>query len=231
MKKLLLFGLVAFLLISLSGFAYADFTTNNQAWYTLNTNLTYGVLDQSPNGNDATNNGATYDATENAFDFDGTDDYVRALGINAVDTGVFTYNIWFKSGESIPVSVDKRLIHEGNTGNDDVISGIYLENSNSNINSLLRDDTKTNLASLQGTTTLSSNTWYMATLTSDGTTIKLYLNGVEEDSVDQTLTGFTTNVVSIGALERTSVVHFFNGKINSPGIYNTSLSPTEVADL
>src|SRR6056297_1627928 len=77
MKKLLLFGLVAFLLISLSSMTVADFTTDNQAWYTLDTNLTYGVLDQSPNGNDATNNGAKYDATENAFDFDGTNDYVN----------------------------------------------------------------------------------------------------------------------------------------------------------
>src|SRR6056297_271205 len=95
MKKVLLFGLVAFLLISLSSIAVADFTTDNQAWYTLNTNLTYGVLDQSPNGNDATNNGATYDATEDAFDFDGVDDTVSSpVDILQSDNSPFAFSIW-----------------------------------------------------------------------------------------------------------------------------------------
>lgn len=87
-----------------------------------------------------------------------------------------------------------------------------------------------------GTTTLSTNTWYLITGTYDSTTAKVYVNGTLEGS--QSLQGagnlYAGNSYYIGGntyvCGTTQNLHF-NGTIDEARIYNRSLSPAEVSKL
>ena len=93
MKKLfILLGLV--FLFSLMS-SYAITTDGNVGYWDLNNNL----LDSSTNGNDFTNNGATYTASgklQGAYDFDGTNDYMSSSA--DLSTGsALSWGAWIKT--------------------------------------------------------------------------------------------------------------------------------------
>lgn len=100
MKKTLLFGLFAFLL--LPNLVSADLEANQGVYYSFdNSNLTGSDPDDlTGNGNDGTTDGATTGATgklSEAFDFDGSNDKVTVPGYasHAVDTS-YSFSAWFK---------------------------------------------------------------------------------------------------------------------------------------
>ena len=84
-------------------------------------------------------------------------------------------------------------------------------------------------------TSLEKNTWVNLTGTYDGTTVKLYKNGllVSSTSGGGRTVNFTSPSINgnirIGSL--TSGNDFFSGKIASLNIYNRTLSATEIKDL
>ena len=81
------------------------------------------------------------------------------------------------------------------------------------------------------TTTLSAGSWYHVAGVYDGSNIKLYINGVEEDS-DSSTGSIDNDDVSftIGAREAGMDRHF-NGKIGQSAIWNKALSSTEVGAI
>ena len=84
---------------------------------------------------------------------------------------------------------------------------------------------------IYSTTTLANNTWYHIAGTFDGTTKRLYVNGVLESS--QTWAnpiGYTNTVSSLGYLRANGAQHFL-GLVDEASVYSRALSAAEIASL
>lgn len=81
--------------------------------------------------------------------------------------------------------------------------------------------------SLYGTNNLTAGVWYHFTGVYDGTTAKLYRNGVLEASATLSSTTTTTANVVLGAFDNTGI-YPFNGNIAIARFYTRPLSATEV---
>ena len=74
------------------------------------------------------------------------------------------------------------------------------------------------------------NTWMHITATYDGNTIRLYINGVEENSLTNDFDiGVTHNDLTIGASDDDN--NYFDGSLDDLRIYNYALSLTEINNL
>jgi len=83
--------------------------------------------------------------------------------------------------------------------------------------------------------TPSTGTWYHLVTTNDGTTLRLYLNGTEVASATGGSIGSASSrPFNIGCLNRASTIgneRFVDGKIDEVGIWNRTLSASEVSEL
>ena len=160
--------------------------------------------------------------------FDGNNDYVgvedSVYGIGSFPTGAATRTIagwvWFSDATATggvfgygtnPASADT-IFEFYNYG----ASGIRLHYATYNSG---------------GTTALSSKTWYHLAGTYDGTTAKVYINGVLDHSDAETLST-VSDFARIGANNYSgSAAEFFDGMINEVVFYNTALSLAQVQAL
>jgi hypothetical protein len=88
---------------------------------------------------------------------------------------------------------------------------------------------------ITGSTLVSINTTYHAVLTSDGTTVKLYLNGVQDATGTYALTNSSSNDLMIGASvagngSPTTPALGANGVIDEAAYYGSALSATRIGD-
>jgi len=83
---------------------------------------------------------------------------------------------------------------------------------------------------LIGTTNHVQDVWYHVVGTYDGSNMRIYLNGVEENSVPQTgAIDTTTAKLILGAYDGSG--YSFDGEISNAAIFNTALSATDVETL
>ena len=160
----------------------------------------------------------------NFIDLDGSDEFIASssnIGISG--SNAYTMNCWFKLDAygSFPV-----LMSSGE------IAG-YKENS-----LLIRTDHNTvgwgnqiganDFANASGTT-ISLNTWFMATLTFNGSdTIRIYINGALDGTKSVSSINITNSVLYIG--KRVTGL-FLNGQITQCSVFNKTLSATEVSAI
>ena len=83
---------------------------------------------------------------------------------------------------------------------------------------------------IEGSTVLVPNTWYMVTATYDGSYMKLYINGVLENSTALTgsLIYYNENPLKLG---HSVYTQFFRGKLDEIKIYNKALNQTQITQL
>ncbi len=87
---------------------------------------------------------------------------------------------------------------------------------------------------IDGTTNMydTGATWFHLAVTYDGSDVRLYVNGVEENSTGKTGNIATSNQnVRIGARHTDSMGEWFWGDIDDVRIYNRALSPAEITSL
>jgi hypothetical protein len=177
--------------------------------------------DSSGNNNDGTIYGATWTSGKygNALQFDGIDDYVLC-GSNSLPTGNAprTVSLWFKAFD-IPSDRNMILAAYGQPYAYDVFYLIIIgETKKVYVGMWGGGDTPSTSTSIQ------AGIWYHVTVTYDGTTARIYLNGIEEGSSPRsfatTLTDFYITDYWPG--------HYFNGIIDEVKVYNRSLSAEEV---
>lgn len=181
--------------------------------------------DLSGNGNNGyMMNGVTYDHTDNAFDFDGVDDYID-LNYKTQHT-TYTLSAWVNTDSS---SLDLPIISNSYRGSAD--NGLIVLD--------ITADNKPQIAIYNdgwiyptGSTILTDGQWYMVTATYDGTNLKIYLNGNLENSLSVSYSLLPeVDDWRIGQKKSGSSTQQFIGKINSPTIYDKALTSTEVSDL
>ncbi len=183
-------------------------------------------------------------STNSALDFDGTNDHVTLGGQSAFNSNLFTIETWFRrdgtgvatgtSGSAPGLVSAIPLVTKGRTGGTAQI-----------VNWFLGIDTATNRIAADfetagddvnhgiiGTTTLVNGTWYHAAATYDGTTFRVYLNGVQENSVAVAAgpgAGSTHPAALATALDTTGApAGFFNGVLDEVRIWNLSRSAAQV---
>jgi len=194
-------------------------------WADLSGNAYHGeILNGTTTSNDETITGA--------LDFDGVDDYITlgnnsglgfTNGIFSVETWVYIPSSW-TAGSQYPNLISKgaragwdtdgwSLFCFRDRGNPAGYSlGIGMRNSGTtNVREVLNVD---------------SDKWLHVVGTLDGSTIKIYINGIQELSNSQTINPPSTSTeVLIG---KDSNVQYFPGRIAGAKLYNKSLTASEI---
>ena len=191
--------------------------------------------DLSDNDNDGTlTNSPTYNSNNSgSFAFDGTNDYVSfasAPELQFLNRLPYTLEVWMyptaNPGASTWTGIFNR--EDGSGGSRDGYN-IYLNGSASNTLYLATERFFTGSATQIGYTYNDSdllNIWHHVVVTYDGTTLRLYRNGVQLNSA--TSTGNITNTSKTLEIGRRGGGSYFNGRLNGQKIYNKALTASEI---
>ncbi|OGK19984.1 hypothetical protein A2866_06240 [Candidatus Roizmanbacteria bacterium RIFCSPHIGHO2_01_FULL_39_8] len=164
-----------------------------------------------------------------ALDFDGTDDYITVADNALIEATSknFTASAWIYPNA---VSSNMAVVAKGTCG----VSWSDYELLTTGTNLQFTFSTSGGATStVTGTKTLSTNTWYHVAGTYDGSNLKVYVNGVLDNSAASTNTpNDTTDVMAIGGRTTNGSVgcgsvsnqHPFDGKIDDVKIFNYALT-------
>ena len=197
-------------------------TNGLQGWWPFNGN----AIDESTNTNDGTVNGATlttdrFGNTNAAYSFNGINNYINlpvgfTNGANSKSFSVWfyltngTYNFILDGGTSI----------NGNSfwlfwNNSVTINKLTFHGDGALYDYEFAD--------------INFNQWYHTVITYDGTSLKSYLNGIYIGSKNTTLNTTVTSNIKVACRNNTSA--YFSGKIDDIGVWNTTLTPSEITSL
>ena len=190
--------------------------------------------DQSGNGLNGVVNGATLTAdrfgnTNNAYNFNGTSNFIKVLDNDLLDlTQNLTLSAWISPNSVVN---EQAVFGKGKISSQTGYSllhnvlipektGISIQNqpipvSEAHINS----------------STLNLNTWYQLLGTYNGSELKLYLNGVLVKTTTTSLQLMPNSLTDLFIGCELSGFRFFNGKIDDVGIWNRALSQQEITQL
>ncbi|MEK7595866.1 MAG: LamG-like jellyroll fold domain-containing protein [Patescibacteria group bacterium] len=178
-------------------------------------------------------NGAT-GKYSSSIDLDGTDDYAQVASPN-LPTGDFSYSVWVNIDSGAPSS--KILL-----ANDGVTSGAneFALSFSTTANTINVDIDNPVTETLNGTVPITEGLWTHLVTTRSGSTVKLYINGVQDPATasDGTILSFSTCYLMIGTDDdsatpcaRATLNDFFDGKIDDLKIYNYPLTDTQIKTL
>ena len=191
---------------------------NTAGLWHFNENLGSIAYDESRFGNNGTITGATWVAGKSGsgLSFDGVNDYVNMPFSTSGFSGI-SIGSWIMTSSS----TGYRIIATGYGG-----FALYLNRFTSGKFTPIFDGSSgNNAATDQSTTTVTDGQWHYVVGTNDGTTTKVYVDGIFEKSYSESLVA-TETAIRIGA----SFIpeYFFNGTIDEVMVANRSLSASEV---
>lgn len=206
-----------------------SFTTNTGpiAFYQFNEGTGSTALD-SIGDHTGTINGATWTTgiDEEALSFDGVDDYITVN--NAVDlnpTSALSLTAWVKW--TIDPETGTQWASIINKNGD----GQYrLQHNQRNTKFEFAIRTSSGNKWVESLTTPQQDTWYFVVGTYDGSTVRIYVNGVLEQSTSHT--GYLLTSTSPVNIARRAISNdrYFNGVIDEVSIWNKALSSTEIKE-
>jgi subtilisin family serine protease len=181
------------------------------------------TLNDSVANHDGTVSGATWTAEGRygqALDFDGTNDVVTIADANDLDlTGSFTIEAWVRPDV---LSGWRPVVHKGETGP----SG-YVLSANSDLSK--PQGTVANagtVKSVSGPSALHSGIWTHLALSSNGTTLSLYVGGELVETAPAVAAKATAGVLKLGYSGFYGA--YFDGLIDEVRIYDTALSQSQI---
>jgi len=195
--------------------------------------------DISNNGNDGTYNGGmgtvadTGDGGTRAYLFNGLNQYIGGLGQSDWDfinnTGNFTVSCWAKNSSNAPPT--QQTLISTNYDSVAVGWGLYYNTSFGTRFDLTKATGGVFSAYVYDSTLSGLNQWKCYTATGDGTTLRLYVDGVLKFSAP--FTGFTSgsqsNELSIGSYVGTALP--YNGVMDDIRIFDRAITDDELAWL
>ncbi len=183
-----------------------------------------GSTTQDISGHDNTGtlqNGTTWNTTGkygNSLTFDGSSSFVAIQDSNALDlTNSMTISAWIYP-TSLSAGINTILAKEDGSS----VSYDLIANDDTNVPQIYLGGS----TYLRGTNQPPLNTWSYIAATFDGSTIKLYVNGVliSSSSFSGTLSA-SSNQLTIG---KSPWGEYFQGRIDDVRIYNVVLSQSEI---
>lgn len=203
-------------------------------WLEMQDNTGPAVADSSAYGNDGVEvNGAIWDPSgkfDGAYLLDGVDDAIT-IDQSPENDGFqsFTWSAWIKStgtGQAIMSYGDKS---DG--------AGVTLQMTAGGLAEAVLDDGSTQVVAT-GTTNISDGAWHLVTITNDGASLRLYVDGnASPEATDDTsgLGFITTNdndKIDIGRTwDAGAYTDNFAGSLDEVMIFNRNLSSAEVSAL
>ena len=151
--------------------------------------------------------------------FDGSNDYLSASASSEfqMSSGDFTYECWFYSQDHANTHRAVFSQWPNSSPNNGDNECFIISNSTSSNGGKLRWDFETSGGRLLlfSSTTISTNTWYHVAIVRSSSTIKLYLNGTEEDSLSSSADCGVNSAFDIGRTDYTNgSVSKFDGFID-----------------
>jgi hypothetical protein len=186
-----------------------------------------GNADDAKGLNDGTVNGATLTTdhlgnSDNAYEFDGTDDYIYSIMGNLPNA--YTIAIYVKPSISNGISGFSDSVPTDGTHEKE-----FYTNSNGTVSFRAYDGSSKVVTS---STNICDGNWHHILVTAkDNDYCKLYINGVYESqvAVGTLYNSYSTGYFTLGIESETS--NYLNGKISDVLIYSYDLSSSEVSEL
>jgi hypothetical protein len=150
-----------------------------------------------------------------AGSFDGTDNYVPITDAGSLHPSVISISLWFDSKSAV---TNMYLLNKGS--NRATGSGYNVYVYSGNRPACWFYDGLGNLQNLRMSGTVSTDTWYHLVCTYDNASLRMYVNGVFNSSLNAS--GFTTTDA------RLEISQVFFGLIDDVCIYNRALSASEI---
>jgi hypothetical protein len=199
------------------------------AFYPFNGNAN----DESGNGNTGIIYGTTLTKDRkgnlnSAYYFDGS--YIRIPNNNKINNSPrYTISVWvyverFKGSDAEGGYIISKGLYPNY--NYDIAAG-NLQNTNSLNTSTTYND---NFVGYQSANTFKTNTWYLMTVTNDGSNLKTFINGVLNDYMSVGISQTNNNDIYIGRYEGSNLWNY-KGKLDDIRIYNRALNTTEISEL
>ena len=189
---------------------------------------------QTSGSNTGTISGATWKTSgslagsRQALDFDGTDEHL-SIPHNAslnMGTGNFTYEFWVKKDVS---GVRYDIISKEATNENNDLS-ILISESNQ---AVIYTKGTTTTHSVTSISTVPINVWTHIAGVRDGNTLRVYINGILDNSSTGTAQDITnTNVMLLGAnfTNNLSPTGYLNGQLDEVRIWNTARTESEIRE-
>ena len=225
MKKLLLFGALAF---GLNAFGQVpDYVPTNGliGWWPFNGNAN----DESGNGNNGTVSGAVlttdrFSNTNSAYEFDGVDNYIEI----SYPITSYSYSFWFKRNTAA-ISFES-FVWKSSTS-----SFQYCETNLSNDLYSRAQFSSGNPIDVQPGITINQSNWYHCVFifNEPNKTIDVYINGVHYSSSlgsGGSFGSFPTDIFYLGGRPFLNN-NYLNGKMDDFGLWNRELSDCEIEEL
>ena len=237
-KRWIILPILLFILILLSSVASASLTDNLVGYWNLNSDAT----DSSIYSNDGAITGATNRAVGGAsggyYEFDGVNDKICMNADDAYNfntEGNFTFSIW------INVTEDGQAINIFGKQYDGVPgwNGFTYQHSGGSIYGYLYDNIGDSIGIGTGEANITVGTWQNVIFTYNGTRnnagMNFFWNGTAVNDYDydagDPLDGEIQNSAKLCIAARNDAAGFWNGSIDEIGIWNRTLTLTEITQL
>jgi hypothetical protein len=188
--------------------------------------------DESGNGNNGTNNGATlttdrFGNSNSAYSFNGINNWIQVANSSILNPVAITISAWIKPNDYYNGNASF-IVNKGfdqNQGHYD----LNIATSNQKLRFVLGP----NIYS-ESNSVMNLNEWKFITATITGLTMKIYINGVLENTVTQSTNfGLGSNIEDLyfGKMNSVNFPYWFNGIIDDIGIWNRALTQEEITNL
>jgi hypothetical protein len=161
-----------------------------------------------------------------AFSLDGVDDYVQAASPSDLPLGseARSMMLWFKTSRDLSSSTESALVQYGTANYNEMFALITSGNAPGKLYFYGHG------SDLAGSTTVQPDTWYHGAVTYDGATVRLYVNGLQENegSMPGLYTALDANGLTIGNRPGSSL---WQGELDEVAIFNRALSAEEIAAI
>jgi len=192
-----------------------------------------GTIIDSLGINNGTNNGSTNTTGKiiYGYSFDGDNDYINlSNGINP--TSEITISAWIKTQEIEQQGIIGKW--NWNSGGEINNRSYYLQLNSTNYLQFFvsYDGSNANSTSITGGTQLSLDTWYLVSAVYNGTNIMVYVNGTLDGITSASNYSLANKIITPTCISGQNcggtIYNIFNGTIDEVGIWNSSLTSSEI---
>jgi hypothetical protein len=226
-KNLLMTAIAIFGLATITNAQVPSYVPTNGlvGWWPFNGNAN----DESANGNNGTNNGATltsdrFGNVNSAYSFDGTNDFINVPEDSTMELNQHTISFWFNSS-ILPNSRFDLIGKDNTTGNRQYV--IQLESSG-----VIRNAVFTDIQPyiIDGNTIITTNNWINVVVTWDGIINRTYINSNLDTSIS-TLGNLLQDNWDLFFGGIPSFNQYYFGKLDDIGFWSRALTQQEISDL